>query len=125
MHYTTSCNIQSSVPEDRRDDRPKHVELTGIINKRLLLYLVGVYIICFRISLFFFFTFIYNKTYCFVGLGEKRRYSIDPRLAISLRCNFLLKILPIVCFYLNSQPKAVTSLSCDFVYCITYSYLYF
>ena len=46
MNYTTSCNTQSSAPEDGRDQRPKHVELIGIINKPLLLYLVGVYIIC-------------------------------------------------------------------------------
>jgi len=40
-HYTTSCNTQSSVPEDGQNDCPKHVELTGIINKPLLLHLVG------------------------------------------------------------------------------------
>ena len=45
VHYTTSCNTQSSAPEDGRDHRPKHVELIGIINKPLLLHLVGVYII--------------------------------------------------------------------------------
>ena len=45
VHYTTSCNTQSSVPEDGRDQRPKHVELIVIINKPLLLHLVGVYII--------------------------------------------------------------------------------
>ena len=45
VHHTTSCNTQSSAPEDGRDHRPKHVELTGIINKPLLLHLVGVYII--------------------------------------------------------------------------------
>jgi len=45
VHYTTSCNTQSSGPEDRRDQRPKHVELIGIINKPLFLHLVGVYII--------------------------------------------------------------------------------
>jgi len=32
---------QSSAPEDRRNHRPKHVELIGIINKPLLLHLVG------------------------------------------------------------------------------------
>ena len=31
--------------EDGRDQRPKHVELIGIINKPLFLHLVGVYII--------------------------------------------------------------------------------
>jgi hypothetical protein len=33
--------IQSSAPADGRDHRPKHVELIGIINKSLLLHLVG------------------------------------------------------------------------------------
>ena len=32
---------QSSAPEDGRNNRPKHVELIGIINKPLLLHLVG------------------------------------------------------------------------------------
>ena len=32
---------QSNAPEDGRVRRPKHVELIGIINKPLLLYLVG------------------------------------------------------------------------------------
>ena len=40
-HYTTSCNTQSSAPEDGQNNFPKHVELTGIINKQLLLHLVG------------------------------------------------------------------------------------
>ena len=35
------CNTQSSVPEDGQNNCPKHVELTGIINKPLLLHLVG------------------------------------------------------------------------------------
>jgi len=50
VHYTTSCNIQSSAPEDGRDQHPKHVELVGIINKPLLLHLVGVYIIYTKIQ---------------------------------------------------------------------------
>jgi len=41
VHYTTSCNKQSSAPEDGRNHRPKHVELIGIINEPLLLHLVG------------------------------------------------------------------------------------
>jgi len=45
VHYTTSCNTQSSALEDGRDQHSKHVELIGIINKPLLLYLAGVYII--------------------------------------------------------------------------------
>ena len=39
--YTTSCNTQSSAAEDGQNNCPKHVELTGIINKPLLLHLVG------------------------------------------------------------------------------------
>jgi hypothetical protein len=45
VHYTTSCNTQSSVPENGQNNFPKHVELTGIINKPLLLHLVGCLII--------------------------------------------------------------------------------
>jgi len=41
VHYTTSCNTQSSEPEDEQNNFPKHVELTGIINNPLLLHLVG------------------------------------------------------------------------------------
>ena len=37
LHYTTSCNTQSSAPEDGQNNCPKHVELSGIINKPLLL----------------------------------------------------------------------------------------
>ena len=35
MHCTTSCNTQSSAPEDGQNNFPKHVELTGIIYKPL------------------------------------------------------------------------------------------
>ena len=41
MHYNTSCNTQSSAPQDGQNNFPKDVELTGIINKPLLLHLVG------------------------------------------------------------------------------------
>ena len=41
VHHTTSCNTQSSAPEDGQNNFPKHVELTGIINKPLLLHLIG------------------------------------------------------------------------------------
>ena len=41
VHYTTSCNTQSSAPEDGQNNCPKHAGLTGIINKPLLLHLVG------------------------------------------------------------------------------------
>ena len=35
------CNTQSSAPEDGQNNCPKHVELAGIINKPILLHLVG------------------------------------------------------------------------------------
>jgi len=41
VHYTTNCNTQSSATEGGQNNCPKHVELTGIINKPLLLHLVG------------------------------------------------------------------------------------
>ena len=41
VHYTTSCNTQSSAPENGQNNCLKLVELTGIINKPLLLHLVG------------------------------------------------------------------------------------
>ena len=41
VHYTASCNTQSSAPEDGQNNCPKHVELIGIINKPLLLQQVG------------------------------------------------------------------------------------
>ena len=41
VHYTTNCNTKSSAPEDGQNNCPKHVELTEIINKPLLLHLVG------------------------------------------------------------------------------------
>ena len=41
VRYTTRCNTQSSAPEYGKNNCPKHVELTGIINKPLLLHIVG------------------------------------------------------------------------------------
>ena len=40
-NYTTNCNTQSSAPEDGQNNCPKHVQLTEIINKPLLLHLFG------------------------------------------------------------------------------------
>ena len=41
VHYTASCNTQSSAYEDGQNNCPKPVELTDIINKPLLLNLIG------------------------------------------------------------------------------------
>ena len=40
VHYTTRCKTQSSAHEDGQNNCPKYDELTGIINKPLLLHLV-------------------------------------------------------------------------------------
>jgi len=54
VHYTTNCNTQSSAPEDGQNICPKYVELIGIINKPLVLHLVGcLYYLYFNISLYF------------------------------------------------------------------------
>ena len=52
VHYTTSCNTQSSAPEDGKNNCPKYVELTGIINKPLLVHLVGCLYYLYFIILF-------------------------------------------------------------------------
>ena len=57
MHYTTSCNTQSSDPEDGQSNCPKHVEVNGIINKLLLLHLVG----CLYYLLEFIFSYIFGS----------------------------------------------------------------
>jgi hypothetical protein len=41
VHCTTKCNTQSSVLEDGQNNCQKHVELSGIINKPLILHLFG------------------------------------------------------------------------------------
>ena len=71
VHYTTSCYTQSSAPEDGRDHRPKHFELIGIINKPLLLHLVGVYAYIIYLLLQIFFSNkdkICNVPYIFVQI---------------------------------------------------------
>ena len=39
--YVLQAVTESRAPEDGQNSCPKHVELTGIINKPLLLHLVG------------------------------------------------------------------------------------
>ena len=41
-----NCSKQSSAPKDGRNYRPKHVERIGIINKPLLLHLIGCIYYC-------------------------------------------------------------------------------
>jgi len=57
VHYTTSCNTQSSAPQDGQNNCPKHVELTGIFNKPLLLHLYYLYFM----SILFIFHYIFLR----------------------------------------------------------------
>ena len=53
VHYATSCNTESSAREDEQNNCPKHVELTGIINKPLLLHLISYLYYLYFIIYFF------------------------------------------------------------------------
>jgi hypothetical protein len=53
VHYTTNCNTQSSIPEDGQNNFPKHVEPTGIINKPVLLHVVGCLYFLYCVIFFF------------------------------------------------------------------------
>ena len=65
----TSCNTQSSAPEDGQNNCPKHVELTGIINEPLLLHVFGCLyylyfiIFCLRLAKQFQFIPLQNVVY--------------------------------------------------------------
>ena len=72
VHYTTNCNTQSSTPEDGRDQRPKHVELLGIINKPLLLNLVAFYIIYALLNTFSPFSIALNILVIETGLTHEK-----------------------------------------------------
>ena len=63
---------QSSAPENGRDQRPKHVELIEIINKPLLLHLVGVYIIYINYAGQTNIKLIFNKWFCLTSLNTSR-----------------------------------------------------
>ena len=53
VHYTTSCNTQSTAPEDGQNNCQKHVELTVITNNPLLLILFGCPYYLYFITFFF------------------------------------------------------------------------
>ena len=96
VHYTTSCNTQSSAFEDGINHRTKHVELIGIINKPLLLHLVGVYIIYDNYSLTF-------NTIC---NGERVSFrEVENRVRLSEIPLLNLKIPP----YRNIKFNSVVS----------------
>ena len=60
VHYTTSCNTQPSAPEDGRNNRPKRVELIGIINKPLLVHLVCCLYYLYYSKIYFGMRFVMN-----------------------------------------------------------------
>ena len=118
VHYTTSCNIQFSAPGDGRDHRSKHVELIGIINKPLLLHLVGVCI-------------------TYVNDARSNKYRIQLFLEAYVKC--LYKTLTIYCMILpitkhllvawitvlrfSFQRNRVTSFPPDesYIFCVCFS----
>ena len=63
VYCTTNCNSQFSAPEDGQNNCAKHVELSGIINKPLLLHLVGC---------------LYHFDYIFLRLPKQSQFSPYP-----------------------------------------------
>ena len=86
VHYTTSCNTQTSAPEDELNNFPKHVELTGIINKPLLFYLVG--------CLYYLYFIVY-----FCRLAKQFPYIPLQNVVYFITLNFLVR--KIFTFYIN------------------------
>ena len=86
VHYTTSCNTQSSAPEDGQNNCPKHVQMTGIINKPLLLHLVGCLYYLYLISFFF-------------RLAEQSKFSPVHNVVYVKTLPFLVR--KIFTFYIN------------------------
>ena len=71
VQHTTNCSLQSNVPEDGRNCRPKHVKsYLGFINKLLLLHLVGLLFYHRRfLSMFISFLYMFRATMC-LSSGE-------------------------------------------------------
>ena len=87
VHYTTSCNTQFSAPEDGQSNYPKHVELTGIINKPLLLHLVG--------CLYYLYIII-----IFLKLAKKSQFIPPQNVMYFITLPFFL-VRQILIFYIN------------------------
>ena len=87
VHYTTSCNTQSSTPEDGQNNCPKHVELTRIINKLLLLHLVG----CLY--------YVYFIIYFFLRLAKQSQFIPLQNIVYFITLHFLFR--KIFTFYIN------------------------
>ena len=87
MHCNTSCNTQCSAPEDGQNNYPKHVELTGIINKPLLLHLVGC-LYC-----------LYFIIYIFLRLAKHSQFIPLQKVVYFITLPFLVR--KILTFYTN------------------------
>ena len=95
VHYTTSCNTQSSAPEDGQNNCPKHVELNGIINKQLLLHLVGclyylyvIYHVCTAIISVRVIQETINELFEIAEKALRRKRSLEQVLILHLQLQF-------------------------------------
>jgi len=90
MHYTTSCNTESSASaEDGQNNCPKHVVLTGIINKPLLLHLV----VCLYYLYFIIFFFRLSKQSQFIPLQNVVYFITLPFLVRKIFTFYLNDVL--------------------------------
>ena len=105
VHYTTSCNTPSSAPEDGRNHRPKHVELIGIINKPLLLHLVGcLYFLYSVLALLA----VYSKYRLLYGSTLEQIYYMEFSLKwIQIILSFLLLLTDLRITAIGIFPKVV------------------
>ena len=87
VYYTTGCNTQSSAPEDGQNNCPKHVEMTGIINKLFLLNLVG----CLY--------YLYFIIYIFLRLAKLSKFIPLQNVVYFITLPFLVR--KIFTFYIN------------------------
>ena len=86
MHGQQHIKTHSGVPEDGQNNCPKHVELTGIINKPLLLHLVG--------CLYYLYLIIY-----FLRLAKRSQFIPLQNVVYFIRLTVLVR--KIFTFYLN------------------------
>ena len=93
VHCTTNCNTQSGAPEDGQNNCPKPFELTGIINKPLLLYLVG----CLYYSYFNIFFFRLAKQSQFIPLQNVVYFITLPFLVRKIFTFYINDVLIFKC----------------------------
>jgi len=89
VHYTTSCNTQSSIPEDVPNNCPKHVELSEIINKPLFVASGWLSIL-----------FIFN--YIFLRLTKQSQFIPLQKVVYFITLPFFVR--KILTFYINDVP---------------------